>query len=255
MKRLALPLILLAVSIAAHGPGPALASRAKVASTVDPAWYERKINRIAVLDVITPSGADDRVLELEDMIQAALQEQGDFELIFPSDFKAAAERGGARTEYETLDRVWHSRRDIEGPTLKKIGEATSVDAIIGAEVTHFEQYKIDFMQEGNSTTTVGLKIQMFDAKDRKLLWQASMIEVAKSPPYNPSNSIVSDAGGVSRQIGKVPEPPEYDDTAEKVIREVTASFPKAKAEGKKDTKKDIREKKDDNDKKPENAGN
>ena len=243
MKRLALPLSLLAVCLASAAPVSALAAKAKVASTIDPAFFERKINRIAVLDVITPSGADDRVLEMEDMIQAALQEQGDFELIFPSDFKAAAQRGGAKIEYETLDRVWHSRRDIEGPTLKKIGEATSIDAIIGAEVTHFEQYKIDYMQEGNSTTTVGLKIQMFDAKDRKLLWQSSMVEVAKSPPYNPSNSIVSDAGGVSRQIGKVPEPPEYDDTAEKVVREVAATFPKAKEEGK-DTKKDKKSKED-----------
>jgi hypothetical protein len=249
MKRLILPWFIPAVCCVGLTAGPAGAAKDQVAWTVDPAYFERKINRIAILDVITPSGADERVLEMETMIQAALQEQGDFDLIFPSDFQAAADRGGAKEAWETLHRVWHSRREIEGPSLHIVTPATTIDAIIGAEVTHFEQYKIDYTQEGYSTTTVGLKIQMFDAHDKKLLWQASMIHTAKSPPYNPAGYLGSDAGGGTVQTGKgVPNPPEYDDTSEKVVNAVINTFPKVK-----DLKNDKKKSKKEDTKKKEEA--
>lgn len=232
MKRQILHGVLLAACCAAALSTPVRAAKEKVAFSVDPAYFERKINRIALIDIITPSDADERVLEMVPTIQAAIQEQGDFDLLFPDDFQAAAERGGAREAWETLHRVWHSRRELDPPSLARVAAATSVDAIIGAEVTHFEQFKIDYQTEGYSTTTVGLRIQMFDAHDRKVLWQASMVHVAKSPPYNPAGYVGSDAGGGTVQTGKgVPDPPEFDDTAEKVVNDVINTFPKAKEAG------------------------
>jgi hypothetical protein len=227
------------------------AKKQKVAVTVDPSFKEKKISRIAVLQVITPSGVDDRVYEMEDPILAAIQEQGEFDILFPTDFKAAAERGGAAESWTAIDRVWHSRREIEGPQLQKVQQATSIDALVGVEVTHFEQHRLDFSTEGTSTTTVGLKVWMFDARDKKLLWQASQVYVAESPPYNPSNSVASDASGVTRQVGKnVPEPPEYDDTYDKVIQNVIGTYPKAESEkesDKKDSKKKKKEKESEED--------
>jgi hypothetical protein len=219
------------------GPPAHAAKGDRVAFTVAPDYFEKKIGKIAILDVITPRGVDDRVFEIEDMIQFALQEQGDFEILFPSDFKSAAERGGARTAYEALLRVWRSRREIEAPSFAKVVPATSIDALIAAEVTHFEQEKIDFHVEGNSTTTVGLKIQMFDATDRHVLWEASIIKVEKSQPYKPDAYITADASGRSQQrVNVVPEPPEYDLTSQKVVDLVIGTFPKAENE-KSDKKK------------------
>lgn len=242
MKRSFLRPALVAVCLAALSSSPALAARGdRVAVTVAPDYFQRKIGKIALLDVITPRGVDDRVFEMEDMIQFALQEQGDFEILFPSDFKSAAERGGAKEAYEALLRVWRSRRDIEAPSLAKVAPATSIDALLAAEVTHFEQAKIDFMQEGNSTTTIGLKIQMFDAHDRTLLWEASMVKVEKSQPYKPDAYITADASGRSQQrVNVVPEPPEYELTSQKVVDLVIGTFPRAgdeKSDKKNDQKK------------------
>ena len=138
----------------------------------------------------------------------------------------------------TLLRVWLSRRAIEPPALARLGPATSIDAIVAAEVTHFEQFKLDYTQEGYSTTTVGLKIQMFDARDLTLLWQASEVYVAKSPPYNPSSFVTPDAGGVSRQGMKgVPPSPPYEMVSKKVVKDVISTFPREKEKGKDDKKK------------------
>lgn len=253
MRRLFIRLTLVTLCLVSFTGIPSHAAKGdRVASTVAPDFFERTIRKVAILEVITPGGVvDEHVYEIEDMIQLALQEQVEFEILFPSDFKSAADRGGAREPYDALLRVWRSRRDIEAPSLAKVAPATSIDALIAAEVTHFEQAKIDFSQEGNSTTTVGLKIQMFDARDRELLWEASMIKVDKSQPYKPDAYVTADASGRSTQrVNVVPEPPEFDITAQKVVDLVVGTFPQPETE-KSDKKKSKEDRKAEEDGKDE----
>ena len=75
MKRFTFRPALVAACLAALSASPALAARGdRVAVTVAPDYFERKIGKIALLDVITPRGVDEHVFEMEDMIQFALQE-------------------------------------------------------------------------------------------------------------------------------------------------------------------------------------
>lgn len=204
--------------------------KALVAVKVDSTFFSRSLKRIAILDIITPAVEDPRVAEIEHLVQAALQDQGEFLLLFPEDLRTAAEHAGEKVAYETLLRVWHSRRVIDTPALAKVGPAASIDALVAAEVTHFEQYKLEYTQEGYSTTTVGLKIQMYDARDNTLLWEASEVYVAKSPFYDASSYVSPDAGGVSKQAMRgLPPPPEYDDVSQKVVEDVISTFPHEKA--------------------------
>lgn len=232
----ALALLLLLPLAATAGKG----KKSEVAVKVDSTFFSHTIQRIGLIDIHLPSTNDERTEMVVDMVQASLQEQGDFEIHFPGDIKSAAERSGHKTEYETLMRVWLARRELDPPALKELAEALGLDAVAGVELTHWEQQKIDFSQEGYSTTTVGLKVWMWDAKDRTLLWEASQVKTARSIPYNPSQSIVADAGGGARQaIKDVPEPPEFDDVAQEVVSNVMTSYPKEKAaEGKGGGKKD-----------------
>jgi hypothetical protein len=180
------------------------------------------LKTIAVLDMLTPSFEDERVFKMQDMVEEALTAKGDFTMMYPNDLKAAVEKTGAAEAYTTLVRVWQQRRVIDTPAMEKVAETVGIDAVVGIEVTHWEQYQIDMTSEGNSTTTVGLKISMYSAREKLLLWQASMIYVAKSPPYNPSNAVV-ETGGEARAAGKsvAPKPPEYVPTAQRVVKEVS----------------------------------
>jgi hypothetical protein len=230
-------------------------SKSQVAVTVDPSYFDRKIQRLAILDVIKPTVTDDRVDVIMDLFQAEIQDQGEFFLLFMDDLKAAAQRAGVKTEYETLVRVWRSRHEIEGPALDKVAQATNIDALICATITHFEQFKLEYTQEGHSTTTVGLKVQMFDAKDKKTLWEASEVKVAKSPPYQPEGYVSSDAGGVTRQgMRGVPEPPEVELVCEQVVKDVVGTFPKEEEKDEKKTDKKKTKEKDEKSEKKESEG-
>lgn len=235
---------LVAASLLA-GPARAAKEKSDLAVTIDPAFWDRSIAKIGLLDLVYPHMNDDRMYEVEDMVQAVLQEQGDFELFFPDDIKNSGERVN-KTAYETLLRTWKARRELDPPSLEALRDALGVDALVGVELTHWEQHQLEFTEEGNSTTTVGLRAWMWDTKDRTLLWQASLIKVAKSPPYNPSGATVSDAGGGTRQgIKAVPEPPRYEIVSEEVVEKVIGAYPKPEDKekaGKKGGKKKSKDK-------------
>jgi len=237
MTRISHAALTAAVLIAAASPAAFAGKKDKVAVTVDKSFFDRKIERIGILAIITPTVQvqDDRVEMVADMASAAIQDQGDFYMLFENDLKSAAERAGEKEAYATLVRVWKARRELDPPSLAKVQAATQVDALIGVEVTHFEQKKLEYTEEGYATTTVGLKVQMFDARDRTPLWEASLIKVAKSVPYNPSMFVTSDAGGLTRQgIKGVPDPPEYDDVSQEVVDDVIGTFPHEKKKKSKD---------------------
>ncbi|HEX7879279.1 MAG TPA: hypothetical protein VF720_07700 [Candidatus Eisenbacteria bacterium] len=207
--------------------GPALAGKEKstLKATVDPAYWDRKITKIGLLGFTWPHQDDVRMQEtIPDLVKGALQDQGEFTLLFPDDVKKAAELGGNKEAYETLMRVWRTRNELDQPALATIQAALGLDAIAGTEVTHWEQHKLDPSEEGYSTTTVGMRTRMWDAHDRLLLWEATMVKVEKSPPYSPSTAV--DAGGTTRSTGSVPEPPEYDVVTEEVVNQIIGSFPK-----------------------------
>jgi hypothetical protein len=217
---------LLALALAA-GSAFAAKEKSSLKATVDPAYWDRKIAKIGLLGFTWPHQDDVRMQEtIPDLVKGAMQDQGDFTLLFPEDVRKAAELSGNKEAYETLIRVWRTRGELDPPALATLQAALGLDAVTGTEVTHWEQRKLDFSEEGYSTTTVGMRTRMWDARDRLLLWEASMIKVANSPPYNPSGSGAADAGGTTRQTVKsVPEPPEYDVVTEEVVGEIIGSFP------------------------------
>ncbi len=247
MIRFSSAVVLAAVLVAAAAPAALCGKKDKVAVTVHESFHDRTLERIGILTIITPTVQvqDDRIEMMADMASGAIQDQGEFYLLFVNDLKAAAERAGEKEAYDTMIRVWNARRLLDPPSLKKIQAATSVDALIAVEVTHFEQKKLEAGQEGYATTTVGLKIQMFDARDLTPLWEASEIKVSKSPPYIPSAQVTQDASGGARQTAKgLPEPPQYDVVAQEVVDSVIGTFPKEKDKGKKKkAKKDDEESK------------
>jgi len=225
MNRLTGPAVALFALALAAGSAFAAKEKSTLKATVDPAYWDRKITKIGLLGFTWPHQDDVRMEEtIPDLVKAALQDQGEFTLLFPEDVRKAAELSGNKEAYETLMRVWRTRGELDPPALATIQAALGLDAMAGTEVTHWEQHQLDSSEEGYSTTTVGMRTRMWDAHDRLLLWEASMVKVANSPPYNPSGAV--DAGGTTRQTSKPPEPPEYDVVTEEVVNEIIGSFPK-----------------------------
>lgn len=228
MKRLIGAMVVAISLVALAGSAIAAKEKSQLAIKVDPAFWEKPLNKIGLLGISYPISNDAMMAEIvPDLINGTLQDQGEFTLLYPDDIRMAAERGGFKQAYDTLIRVWRNRGEIDPPSLATVQAAVGLDAIVGVELTHWEQHKLDFSEEGYSTTTVGLRSRLWSVSDRILLWEASLVKVGKSPPYDPSGSSASDVGGNSRQTVKtVPDPPKYEEIAEDVVLEVIGSYPK-----------------------------
>jgi len=228
MKRLTGAMALAIALVTVAGSAMAAKEKSELKVTIDPAFWNKSWTKIGLVGITYPVSNDVRKEEIiPDLVSSVLQEQGDFTLLFPDDIRKAAERGGFKEAYDTLARVWRTRGEIDPPSLAIVQQAINVEALVLVDLTHWDMQHLEVGIEGYATTTVGLRARMWDATDRTLVWEASLIKIGKSPPYNPSGDTAVDASGATRQsVKSIPEPPTYEQIAEEVVNEVIGSYPK-----------------------------
>ncbi len=190
----------------------------------DPAIYA--IESVAILPISNISG-DVKALDMQQYALSALDATGKYRFSTIDRFASDAELRGLQQDYDTLVEGWNKRRVIDPARAKKLLEATQYDAVIGMEITNWESFQIPATQEGVSTTTVGLGMQMYSA-DGTHLWTGSKIRVAESLPYYPDFNTTSDNTGIARTTvqSAVPEPPRIETIAAEVAQEVAGALPR-----------------------------
>ncbi len=219
MKRLTGSVAMAIALVTVAGSAMAAKEKSELKVMVEPAFYNKPWNKIGLVGITYPITNDVMMQEImPDLVSSTLQDQGEFTLLFPEDIRKAAERGGFKEAYDTLARVWRSRGEIDPPSLAIVQQAINVDALILVDLTHWEQHHLEVGVEGYATTTVGLRARMWDASDRTLLWEATLVKIGKSPPYSPALGETS--------IRSVPEAPKFELIAEEVVQATIGSYPK-----------------------------
>jgi hypothetical protein len=135
-------------------------------------------------------------------------------------------------DHARLVRTWQKKRTVDENVVERLLAATGYDALIAAEVSRWEEIKLQATQEGTSDTTVGAAVKLY-AKDGTLLWSASKLLTEESVGYLPSfNTRATESGrAVTTSQGAVPDPPPIDRVAKKVADDLAREMPTVKGGG------------------------
>lgn len=199
--------------------------RPAVAVDLAPNLDSFKVEKVAVLGFVNTTGQD-RANLMERYVDAALAQSAPYQIVKQSSFMRDAERHQMSADFGRTLEVWQKVRALTRADVEGLLDAAGCDAMLGWEVTHWKEEKIDSYQEGTSKTTVGLKMVLY-AKDGTLLWSGSGLKTAESLPYNPELHTRSTVSGEAVQDkGAVPEPPKIEPVAQQLAEEVVATMPK-----------------------------
>ena len=155
-----------------------------------------------------------------------------YHFIVSKDFLNDATRVGMEADHARLVRTWQKKRTIDENVVERLLAATGYDALIAADVSKWEEVKLQPDQEGTSDTTVGVAVKMY-AKDGTLLWSASELQTEESIGYLPSYNTRATEGGraVTTSQGAVPDPPPIHLVAQKVAEDLAREMPTVKGGG------------------------
>lgn len=215
------PLVVLSGCKASTGSKASTRVASEVAENID----DYHVERVAILGYSNESGNTDGV-DMERYFNAALYEEPKYFYSGPNAFESEARSAGVLEDHERLVRTWRKTHTLDAKVVKKVLDATGDDAILALVVTKWEQVKLEADQEGTSDTSVGIEAKMF-GPDGALLWSASDLKTVESPPYLPSFNTRSTVSGraVTTSQGAVPDPPEFDQVAMEVARNVISVMP------------------------------
>lgn len=155
-----------------------------------------------------------------------------YHFISSADFLNDATRVNMAEDHARLVRTWQKKRTIDENVVERLLDATGYDALIAADVSKWEEVKLQPDQEGTSDTTVGVGVKMY-AKDGTLLWKASELQTEESITYLPSFNTRATEGGraITTSQGAVPEPPPIHQVAKKVAEDLAKEMPAVKGGG------------------------
>lgn len=222
--RLVLPVLCLVLAAgckASSGGGQGSEVKAELAPNLE----NYQVTRVAILGIANTTG-DVEAEQMSDYVVQALVSSGMYSFADPQTFERDARRLELGADYERLQRTWQKKRVLDEPVMERVLEATGYDAMVGMEVTRWEEVKLDPSQEGTSDTSVGLEVMMF-ALDGTILWSAGEDRTEHSRPYLPSFNTRSTGSGeaTTTAASAVPDPPPIEDVARDVASEVVSTLP------------------------------
>lgn len=203
----------------------------RVATELAPNLADYNINNVAILGYVNTTG-DTQANEMATTMVQALYQTQKYHFATADEFANDAKRDGMETEYDRMVEAWEKKRTVDEEIVSKVLERTDYDAVIGLEITKWEEVKLDPNQEGTSDTSVGIRATMY-AADGTLLWSASRLKTEHSVSYLPSYNTRATTSGEARTTSRaaVPDPPDIHKVAVTVADEVAATLPLIKTSG------------------------
>lgn len=189
-----------------------------------PEGYE--ITRVALLGMANT--AND--VEAEEMLlyltQAIFGTEA-FQFRSVDGFAKDAELAGVKEAYDKLYGGWMSHRVADPKLLGEVCAATKSDAIMGMEVTTWNQYKLQATEEGTSYTNVGVKLTLV-AADGVVVWESSSLRKFESQPYYPDWNNRADQTGINQTTSQsaIPDAPKFIRVAPEVAEEAVKKMPR-----------------------------
>lgn len=229
MKRMVLAAILVAfIALPGCQSATGQSESGQVATELAANLADYNINNVAILGFVNTTG-DSQADEMATTMVQALYKTGKYHFATAEEFANDVKRAGMESDYSRMVEAWEKKRTVDEEILKKVLERTGYDAVIGMEITKWEEVKLQPNQEGTSDTSVGIRVAMY-AADGTLLWSASRLRTDHSVSYLPSyNTRATTAGeAITTSKAAVPDPPQIEKVAVEVADEVAATLPTIK---------------------------
>jgi len=223
--------LLLVVSLAlASTPPPARATAAPPAAKepaikLDPP--AAKGLRVAVLPVMNGSGDPDADKIMEDVLRERFQEVDHARAVFllPGDVERVL------TDSDALDRAlrvtehWAKYGTLDSTAVQGLDSLLVADAVLCVKITEWETKRVHNIGEGQSSTTIGIHLALFNVRDKKKLWTKEVREQRLSREIDLSSGTVGydDTGRI--QTANSTEPPRVQDVASDLVRDALKKFP------------------------------
>lgn len=158
--------------------------------------------------------------------------QSKFLIVDPETARSRAQSRGVIKELDQVTRQWRDNHEVDLPNVKTLGSTLGFDGFVFADLTQWREEQIDWTNEGNSFTEVGITVSIYDAETGLLAWKGEKMERRESIHYRPADSggsgIYSDPGGIQRTERAdrlTPPPPPAAEVAESVVQNLMLGLP------------------------------
>jgi hypothetical protein len=225
--------VLMIAALVALGGCKASSGKSKgtrVATELAPNLDDYHVETVAALGFVNNTG-DPEADEMATLMIQALYQAGVYHFVVKEDFERDAKRVGMGEDFDRMVRTWRKKLTVDEKIVERILAATEYDAVIGMEITKWEEVKLQAHQEGTSDTSVGVHLHMY-GPDGTLLWSASDLKTEHSITYLPSFNTRATGSGeaVTTSAGAVPDPPPIRKVATEIAQNIAATMPVIKKE-------------------------
>lgn len=226
---------LLAVLILTYGTGCRATNRgseaARVATELAENIDQYHIERVAILGFSNTTG-EKKADEMAEFVTTALLQSRKYRFDMADNFERDVRLIDMGSDHDRMMSTWRKKQTVDENVVQRVLTATGHDALLAMEITKWERVKLQPTQEGTSDTSVGVRIDLY-AADGTLLWAASDLKTAHSPPYLPGFNIRATESGMARTTSEnaVPDPPPIKKIAIEVAQNIVSQMPTIKREG------------------------
>lgn len=202
---------------------------------VAPDWADQKIQSVAFVGLAGATiDENDRRMAEEIVEQELRSSQTRFLVLAKNAALDRAQKAGVKADFERVAQVWKGSHTVDELVARRVCEKLGVDGLMVATLDEWKKEKADWQTEEASFSEVGVELAIVGAKSGLIAWQASKRIRENSAVYQPGQSATgfyqSDPNGTQRQAqasSAVPEPPDIDAVARKVMGSLMSAFPEA----------------------------
>ena len=206
---------------------------------IAPDWGDQKIQTVAFIGLSGATTDENERKMAEDIVQQELRSSQSRFLVLPREAASdRAQKAGAKDDLKRVGDVWRSAHTVDQFLCSSLCQKLGVDGLLVATLDEWRKEKIDWQSEGSSFSEVGIELTIVGAKSGLVAWQASKRMREESPVYHPgqlaTEFYTTDPNGTQRQgtaSSAVPEAPEIDPLARKVMASLFAAFPEPPSSG------------------------
>ncbi|MBD3161001.1 MAG: hypothetical protein GF346_02460 [Candidatus Eisenbacteria bacterium] len=230
--RICIPLLGLALLLLAGCKASTTGGSGPDAMYLSPDYQEMKLTSLAYLGTASVGTDPAAVRTMDRLLRSYLTGgQERFLIVGESTIRSRAADQGATEDLDRIIRTWKDRLDVDQLALQSFGERVGIDGFLFADLTNWREERVDWTDEGNSFTEVGLALSIYDARTGEIAWKGQKMVREESRHYRHSRGGGSGvySEGVTERTERadkiVPPPPPAEEVAEKAIQELIKGLP------------------------------
>lgn len=183
--------------------------------------------RVAVLPLVNGTGEADVEKIMEDVLGEELRAVDVSRAVFllPSDVERVLADANALDRADRVAGRWSRNGMLDSTAIAGLDSLLIADAVMVIKVTEWETKRVHNVGEGQSSTTVGLHLALFNIKDKKKIWSKDVRDQRMAREMDLTNSTVGYDGTGRIQTPGANEPPRIHDVVTDLLREALKKFP------------------------------